>query len=307
VASVAVLAAIFVIACRSLAGLRSARVPFGVSLHVALAFLNMLGAGGIGVALAAAKLWGLAGWSPLAAAAAHAHVAVLGWGVMMIIGISYRLVPMFLPAAMPSRASIAWSAILLEIGTLGLAWALASGSNAIPWALVIVAAFGTFFGHVRAILAQRRPRPAEMQGRDWSTWQSHAALLYLAVATAVGLALGGGVVAASWVWAYGVAGILGFVAQMVVGIQGRLLPLHAWYRAMTQLEGEPPARSVHCLANGRATSSIFALWLVAVPMLIAGLMTEQQGFIATAAALLCGSTMLQAAHMVHMVRRARST
>ena len=33
--------------------------------------------------------------------------------------------------------------------------------------------------------------------------------------------------------AYGVVGLVGFLGQMVVGMQARLVPLLAWYRALT--------------------------------------------------------------------------
>jgi hypothetical protein len=303
-ASVAVLAALLVVAIRAWHGLASARLPFGVSLHVALAFLNMVVAGSLGLVLALGRVTGLAGWSPMAVAAAHAHLAVLGWGVMMIVGISYRLVPMFLPAAMPTGHGLIWSAVLLEAGTIGVAWAIATGDTAAPAALLVVAGFGAFLRQVRGILADRRPRPAAMEGRDWSTWQTHAAMLYLTVATAIGLCLATGVVSSSWQWAYGMAGILGFVAQMVVGIQGRLLPLHAWYRAMADLDGAPPSRSAHRLADGRLTLPIFLSWLVAVPVLTVALMGQRHAWIAAAAALLLVSTLLQVSHMVLITRRA---
>jgi hypothetical protein len=304
-ASLGVLAGIGVVAARPLAGLRTARLPHGVSLHVALAFGNVLAAGTLGGVLALGRVLGVFTWPPLAAAAAHAHLAVLGWGVMMIMGVSYRLVPMFLPAAMPIGAGLLISALLLEAGTLGLAWALLHGRGALAWALVILAAFAAFFRQVRRILGDRRSRPAEMQGRDWATWQTHVALAYMPIAAGLGLWL---VTTRSspvpLTWAYGVAGLLGFVAQMIVGIQGRLWPLHAWYRAMTRLGGEQPPRSVHRLNDGRLTLAIFLLWLVAVPLLAVGLMTVWPVAIAAAATMLLASTVLQASHMALIMRRA---
>jgi hypothetical protein len=303
-ASLAVLAAVAIVAVRAIRGLRAARMPFGVSLHIALAFANMLLAGSAGLLMALGRGWGFATWSPLAAAAAHAHLAVLGWGVMMIVGVSYRLVPMFLPAAMPTGRALAWSAVLLEIGTLGIAWALVIAQTIAPWALVVVAAFVAFLRQVRGILGDRRPRPKDLHGRDWSTWQTHAAMLYLVIAVALGLWI---VLAASspaLVWAYGVTGILGFVAQMVVGIQGRLLPMHAWYRELARLEGTPPARSAHRLADGRATLTIFLMWAVAVPLLTGGLIGQSPTTIAIAAGLLLASSVVQAWHMARIARAA---
>ncbi len=303
-ASFGVIGAIGFVGARACRGLLRARLPYGVSVHVALAFLNIVGAGSLGVLLTLARSSALAGLSPVAVAAAHAHIAVLGWGVMMIVGVSYRLVPMFLPAAMPAGRGLVWSAILLEVGTLGVAWTVAAGGRTWPWALVVVAGLAAFLRQVRGVVSNRRPRPVEMVGRDWATWQTHAAMLYLIVAVVIGLCLAAVPVPPAWQWTYGVAGIVGFVAQMVVGIQGRLLPIHAWYRAMSALDGAPPPRSTHRLADGRLTLSIFVLWLAAVPGLAIGLMREEHAVITTSAALLLASTVLQAVHMAMIARRA---
>lgn len=305
-AAAAVLAGISVVAMKAIRGLLTARVPRGVALHIALAFVNVIAAGVAGAGLAAARGHGLLSLSPLPLAMAHAHAAVLGWAVMMIMGISYRLVPMFLPAAMPAGSSLAWSAILLETGTVGLAWSFVAGGQTLPWAAVIAAAFGVFMWQISRILGSRRPRPAQMSGRDWSVFQTHAALLWLIAAIVTGLTLAAGIVPASWTWLYGVIGIVGFAAQMVVGVQGRLLPLHAWYRAMTQRDGEPPPRSAYRLAHGGVARLIFLLWLVAVPGLAIGLITESPGFVAVAALFLLWATVLQAAHAAAIVSRAAS-
>src|SRR5690606_38895839 len=154
-------------------------------LHVWLAFANIVGAGALGVALALNRLTADLPWSPLSLAVAHGHLAVLGWATMMIFGVAYRLIPMFVPAAMPS-GSLAASAVLLEIGTLGLTWSITAGRSGLVWALLVLAAFASFFGQVRRIVREKRPRPVDLPARDWSTWQTHTALLYLFVAAVLG-------------------------------------------------------------------------------------------------------------------------
>lgn len=304
-ASTGVLAGLAVVGGRAMLGLRQARLPGGVALHVALAFTNILVAGSVGLVLAIGKVSGLPGWSPLALASAHAHLAVLGWGVMMVIGVSYRLVPMFLPAAMPTGRQLATSAVWLQAGALGIAWALATGRSVLPWAACVLVALAAFMREARRMLAHRRPRPADMAGRDWSTWQTHMALLLLLVAALVGVGVATGMLSTRWIWAYGTTGLLGFLSQMVVGIQGRLLPLHAYYREMAALEGEPPSRSAHRLASPPLMLSIFLLWLVAVPVLTAGLMSAQTSLVRGGAASLLVATVLQGLHMALLVRRAR--
>ena len=76
---------------------------------------------------------------------------------------------------------------------------------------------------------EKRPAPAALPRPDWATWQTHVAFSWLIVAAASGVLLVLPLPLAWMIplgWIYGVAGLIGFLAQVVVGIQGRLLPMH---------------------------------------------------------------------------------
>jgi hypothetical protein len=295
-----VLAAVAIVGTRVVAGVWRGRLAWGVSLHVTLAFANVLAAGAAGLWLAHARTAGLA-ILPLAAAAAHAHLAVVGWAVMMIVGVSYRLIPMFLPAAMPSGSHLAVSALLLEAGVVALGAGLLSGASILPGTLLLIGGLAAFFAAVRRMLGARRPRPVELPRPDWSTWQTHAALLSLAIAAATGawIAVSGATPARAWV--YGVVGLVGFASQMVVGIEGRLLPLHAWYRGL-QRRGALPDRSVHRLADPRLARAVLLAWLAGLPLLTIGLGLQVPALIAPGAAALLAATILNAWLGVRILR-----
>lgn len=302
--AVLVAASVGHVAQRAWRGLRHAKVPWPVKLHVALAFVNMLLASGLGVVIALSRVSGSLPWSPQSAAFAHAHLAAVGWAMMMVVGLSYRLIPMIVPAAMPAGSSMATSAMLLQTGVAVLAVALISGST---WtavgALLIVTGLASFVAHVRRIVAKRLPRPAALPRPDWATWQTHVAFVWLLVAAVIGvwLAMPGH---RRWLveleWLYGTLGLVGFLAQIIVGIQGRLLPMHGWYRAFEAGGMQPPARSVHTLADPRLTRLIFLTWTLAVPTLAAGLVATSPQVIATGGVLLLGGVILNALQMYHV-------
>ena len=306
IAAVAVVAALTFVGGRLLSNLPAARLPRGVSLHLALAFVNIALAGVVGALMARSRVVGDLPWSPLALALAHAHLAVLGWATMMIFGMGYRLIPMFLPAAMPVGNGLGLSAILLEVGTLGLAASLAAGWSRGPSVVLVLGACAAFFRWMRRTLRDRRPRPVELPQQDWSTWHTQLALLYLVAASALGCWLAFGDPPLAVTWAYGAAGILGFVAQMVSGIQGRLMPLFAWYRALERRDGELPTQSVHRLIAARLALSVFLAWLVGLPVLTAGLMREHHASIAAGSAALLCATLISAAHGALIIRRAHT-
>lgn len=301
-----VLGAMSWVGARILRGLIHVRLPKGVSLHIALAFVNVGLAGLAGLVMALDTMGLHLSSRPLRWNAAHAHLGVLGWACMMIFGVGYRLVPMVVPAAMPSGTSLALSAVLLEIGALGLAAALVGGWDVRPWGLVVLAAFASFFAHVRMMLRSRRPPPAGLPMPDWSTRQTFLALAYGLVALALGAVLAFGEGTSTLIWAYGITGLVGFVAQLVVGIQGRLLPLHAWYREMERLGGEPPPISAHALASLPTARATFLLWMVGVPLLCAGFVVREAPLVAAGAGLLLAATLVNAWHGCAILARAHA-
>jgi hypothetical protein len=305
-ASIPVLGALAFVGGRLLWQLPTARVPWGVSLHLELAFFNVFVAGAAGGLMAVNRLTGGFPWAPPALAFAHGHLAALGWATMMIFGVGYRLIPMFLPAAMPAGRGLGVSAVLLEIGTLWLAMALAAGWSPGPPVLLVVGACAAFFWWIRRTLRDRRPPPIELPRHDWSMWHTRLAVSYLAVAVALGCWLAFGDPPAAATWAYGSAGILGFLAQMVSGIQGRLLPLFAWYRALERGNGDLPRHSVHRLIAPPLALAVLLAWLAGLPVFTVGLMTAHHGAIAAGSAMLLGATVLSAAHGAVIVRRAQS-
>lgn len=99
------------------------------------------------------------------------------------------------------------------------------------------------------------------------------ALIYLALATAFGVAL---VVlplseaTLRVVLPYGVFGLIGFLAQMVVGIESRLLPLFAWYGAVGNRGVHGQLVSPHQIPDRAWQRLSFYLWVAGVPALAAG-------------------------------------
>jgi hypothetical protein len=236
--------------------------------------------------------------TPLSSAFAHAHLAAVGWAVMMVVGLSYRLIPMILPAAMPTGTSLVASAVLLQVGVVVLVVSLIGQSRWTPaGALIILAGLASFVGRVKEIVAHRRPPPAALPRPDWATRQTHTAFIWLLVAAAVGLALTLPLPLAWTVtlgWTYGAAGLVGFLAQIVVGIQGRLLPLHAWYRAFEAGDRRPQARSAHELGSRTLSKWILLVRTAGVPVFTAALAAGSAPAISAGSALLLAGVALNA-------------
>lgn len=288
-------------------GLRGSHIPSGVRLHIVLAFVNIVVAAALGIVIGFDRSRAFLTVSPLATMFAHAHVAAVGWVMMLVVGLSYRLISMILPTAMPAGRSLALSAILLQCGLVVVAVSLLLEVTTV-WlgAITIVAGLVSLMAHVRWMLARRVSRPPALPTRDWSAWQIHMAFAWLLVAILSGLVLSIGVrdeQRLPLMWIYGSAGLVGFLAQIVAGMHGRLVPMYAWYRAYAPT-GAPPPRASHAIPNEPLARAIFLCWAFAVPALAWGLSRENQLLIRTGAAVLLAGLVVGGIYLASMIKAA---
>jgi hypothetical protein len=285
-----------------------APLPRAVSAHIVLAFLNVLAAATLGVLIGFDKVYHFLPGFVLANVFAHAHLAALGWATMMVIGIAYRLLPMILPSAMPGGRPLWLSAVLLQAGVTGLFVTLLwRTSFAWIFALTIVGALAAFFSQVVWMARRPRPRPPTMRAPDPAVLHAGASLVWLVVAAVVGVWLtvaepSPGTLRVAM--AYGVLGLVGFLAQMVVGMEGRLLPLFAWYWAYANTGYKGPVPSQHAMPWRNGQELAFVLWLFGVPALAGGLAFDAIPFVSAAAWSLLAASLVGTVNAVRILRHA---
>lgn len=275
------------VASRTVLGLRRSAVPTAIKAHIVLACLNIGLAAAMGVLIAFDKVYHFLSGFVLSNVFAHAHLAAIGWGAMMVVGVGYRLLPMTLPSRMPSGRSIFASAVLLEAGVLGLFVTLLIQSL---WTrlfgVLIVAGLSVFVGHIVWMVKSPAPKPPASPTIDFAVLHAAAAGASLVVAAAIGLTL---LVAPASprmlhaAAAYGVLGIVGFLAQMVVAMQVRLLPLSAWYWAYERSGFRGAPGSPLMMRDRSLQTIVFMGWVCAVPALATGFGLESAAWLSTGA------------------------
>lgn len=283
-----------------------APIPRPVRAHVALAFVNIAGAATLGTLIGIDKVHHILPGYVLSNVFAHAHLAAIGWASMMVVGVAYRLMPMILPAQMSEGRWLWVSAALLEGGMIGLFVSILRRSH-FEWvfASIVIAGFGVFLSQIVWMMNRPRPRPPALPSPDSAVLHAGAAMVWLVVACALGLWLALARTSTATLQiaaAYGVAGLLGFLAQIVVGMEGRLLPLFAWYwRAAIQ---KGPILPPHEMAWRGGQELVFVLWLFGVPALAGGLAFDAVPFVRAAAWSLLAATLLDSANAVRILRHA---
>lgn len=288
--------------------LRHASLPRAISAHIMLAFGNVLAAATLGVLIGFDKVYHFLPGFVLANVFAHAHLAALGWATMMVVGVSYRLLPMFLPAAMPSGPRLWLSAVLLQTGVTGLfVTLLRRGPVAWIFALIIIAALAAFASQVVWMLRRPRPGPPTVRTPDPAVLHAGAAFVWLALACLLGLWLTVAEPSPTTLrvaMAYGVVGLIGFLAQMVVGMEGRLLPIFSWYWASANSGYKGPVRSQHEMPWRFGQELAFVLWLFGVPALAGGLAFDAVPLVSAAAWSLFAASLIAAATVTRILRHA---
>ena len=278
----AVTSGMLIVMARLAAGLRLAPIPGGVKLHIGLAAVNLVGAASAGILLGLDKVHHFLPGFVLSNVFAHAHLAAVGWATMMVVGIGYRLLPMVIPAKAPAGWTLYASAVFIELGVSVLFAALILQSH---WsrigAMLIIAGLGCFAAHVAAMMRHRSKKPAGAPAIDFAVLHAAAAGLSLIVACSLGIYLvltPASDLSLRLAIAYGVFGLVGFLAQMVVGMQARLVPMLAWYHAHAESGFRGPLDS----ARGRPIVPPFAMptrwlqevtftaWTFAVPAVAVG-------------------------------------
>lgn len=294
---------------RVLRRLPRAPVPIEARLPVMLAVVNLMATAVLGIALGFNKTHPFLPVSQLDAVIAHAHLGGIGWGTLMVMGAGYRMLPMMLPSAQPRGRWPMAATVLTQAG----AWVMAGGRlvGAAPAVLVasaalVAAGVAIFLAQVAWMLRNRRPPPTAQPRPDPGVAHALAALAWLTAATAIGVWLAVAPAserALAAVMAYGVLALVGFLAQMVVGVAARLLPLYAWLWGFHDREHRESPPSMHAALSRPAQMAVLLLWSLGVPSLALGLAGDRLPWISMSAGALALAVVVGGANLTLGIHR----
>lgn len=304
--SAAVIAtAILYMTARIVAAVRTARVQPAVRLHVVLACVNFWIAASLGLLIAFDKVAHFLPGYVIANVFAHAHLAAVGWAMMMVIGVAYRMLPMTFPAKMPPARTMFASAFLLEAGVLGLFVSLlARSSLAVAFGLLIVAGVAAFGSRVVWMRRHLVSKPVGLPPIDFGLLHAAGAATSLIIATGIGVSLLLRPLSPTMLRAaaaYGVFGLLGFLAQIVVSMETRLIPMVAWFWTYAATGYRVAPLSPHVMRQRTTQAIVFAGWTFGVPVLAGGMFFESARLVRLGASALFVAVVLAAADNILVV------
>lgn len=244
-----------------------------------------------GLMLAANKFWPFLPANPIGLMHAHAHLGVVGIFVMLIVGVSLKLIPMFALSELQSEARAWWVLILVNAG---LAWLVSAIAASIPvmesvCTGMIVLGLMIYAVEVIAILRARKRRVL-----DWGLITFLMALGLLAPT-----ALCGGLIP---LWSeeptamtmqlesvYALLGLFGVVILAILGMLYKILPFLVWFRSYSPHIGRAQIPSLADLYSEPLQVIGLFSYIVALAVLCGGILWSQPGLAQTGAALWLGS------------------
>jgi hypothetical protein len=266
-----------------------------VGLLLATAFFVVAAA--LGTLLAVDKTWPVLGGGALTNLGAHVHLAAAGWVGATIAALSFRFLPAFLLPAVDLTRPARVQVVVLAAAVVALAAALLARSAFVAPAAVAVA--GALVAHVvlvaRLVASRRMPV-------DWTARHAVAGVVWLAATIGAGLgvlALGAYTAAgARLAAAYGAAGILGWMSNLIIGVSYRLFP--GFVVAARTAGRRAPLPLAVLGVPGWTAPPTFCAYNGGLVLLVGGLAVGSPG------ALFAGSVVLALAGLVYGLATART-
>jgi hypothetical protein len=231
-------------------------------------------------------------WFPvtLGRLSGHAHMGLLGWLALAVMGVSYQLVPMF-NVVQQRQPRFAWWALGITgssavVGGLvlmtdperpaRLAVALAMSAGPVLWAA----------DTLRLLFARSR-RHLDVQGRaTFASIGFLAAAIVLGVGLAAALPARLGIEDSNWELAYGIAGVGGWAGITFAGNSFKILPFLVWYHRYRPLAGREAVPMIADLYSERWAHAVIALHAAAVAAMMAGALADSLVLLRAGAAVL---------------------
>lgn len=236
---------------------------------IATAIVFLLSVLALGAMLADNLHSGLIAADRVRVLAAHLHVAIIGWVLIVIVGVSHRMLPMFLLA---DGSDSRWSRralLLLALGVPTLAVGLIGRLPAASWtgAFLVDAGVAAFVWRVYALYRVRVRR-----GLDPGMRFVRASLPFVASSAIMGpVLLGLGSTHTRLATAYVTTGLLGGLVLFVTGILYKIIPLLTWTVRFGRRLGRGPLPTAADLYSTGVARVQLTLTVAGVGLLLAGI------------------------------------
>jgi len=194
----------------------------------------------------------------------HAEVAVIGWVTMVVMGVSYKLIPMFTLSHGYSMKSSKWAFWLVNIGLVGINTFFHFENNMIEILVssLFIAAGITFFLFQVYLIYKNRLRKKRDIGIKYSVFSFYM----LAIVTLFGLVFSfidlSGIPNIYLIFGYLV--FFGYLSMLIVGQMYKIVPFLAWYHKYSSKVGLEPVPMLKDMFNEKYALTSYYLMATAI-------------------------------------------
>lgn len=232
----------------------------------------------------------MARFDQISAMHAHAHLGGVGFFTLLIVGVSYKLIPMFVLSEIQSHRRAVASVALLNLGLAGsFLTILLRSPLKLAFAAVIVAALALYGWELRAILRARK-----RAALDWGI---------RSFLTAVGLLLPLSLLSLVLAWPglplntftgqlenlYGFLGLIGVVSFAVIGMLYKIIPFLVWFGVYSPHVGRAKLPALADLYSRRLQVVGYWSFLAGLAVTSAGIVLSSEIIVRLGSALLLAS------------------
>jgi len=227
---------------------------------------------------------------------AHAHLGALGCFVLLIVTLSFKLLPMFLLSEVQSERRVWWILALLNGGLLGLSFTMATRS---AWKLLfagtVLVALLVYVVEIGAILQARKRRVLDppLKMFLWSLTILIPIGILAAILSWPGLTLT--VITGQLENLYGFLAVFGLMTMAILGMLFKILPFLVWYGTYSRHLGRARVPALGDMYSNRLVVAGAVAHALALVIVSAGIL------LSNAAAVRWGGTVLAAAVILHGV------
>lgn len=208
---------------------------------------------------------------------AHAHLGVVGFFVLLIVGVSYRLIPMFTLTEVQSKRRAALSILLLNIGLAGAVTTILLRSPLKLMFAVIVVGGLVFFGWELWAMLRACKRPA----LDWGLKTFLVAVALLIPVCMLALVLSWPTLPMNQFFSmlenvYGFLGLFGVVTLAILGMLHKILPFLVWFGVYSPHVGRAQLPLTSQMVSERAQLAGLAAYLAALAIISVAILRESE-------------------------------
>jgi hypothetical protein len=232
----------------------------------------------------------IARFDPIALMHAHAHLGAVGCFTILIVGVSYKVIPMFTLSEVQSQFRAGASILLCNLGLAASFITILLRSRWKPVAALLGVLALTMYGwELTAILRKRKRRAL-----DWGIKYFLTAIIALVPVTSLALVL-------SWPGLplnsftgqlenlYGFLALVGFISFAIVGMLYKILPFLIWFKCYSRQVGRAQVPSLAELYSSRWQAVGYWAYVLGLATTAVGILCASEPLVRTGCVLLAAA------------------